>query len=311
MILTVTANASIDKAYRLEGPLTDGTVHRVITCDDSAGGKGLNASRAIVTCGEDLLATGFVGGNNGRYLCELAAKDGLREDFVRVSQETRCCVNVLEANRRSTEFLEPGRPVTDADVEALHQKIRAHAPQADVVTINGSVPAGITPDAYADLIELVQSYGTPCILDTSGELLKRGVGAHPTMIKPNADEIGQLLGRTITDDADVLSAALELHEAGIENVVVSLGAKGACMACSEGVFRGYAPKIDALNPVGAGDTLVGAFAVGLSRGYDAPERLRFALSCASASCLMEGTGRFNPEIASKLAAQTEVKRITL
>jgi fructose-1-phosphate kinase PfkB-like protein len=47
MITTVTLNASIDKAYRINMPLTRGTVIRVAECEDSAGGKGLNAARAI------------------------------------------------------------------------------------------------------------------------------------------------------------------------------------------------------------------------------------------------------------------------
>ena len=311
MILTVTANASVDKAYRIETPLVDGSVHRVSLCSDSAGGKGLNTARAVITCGEDSLATGFVGGNNGRYLCELANKDGIPEDFVHVSQETRCCINVLEPNGRSTEFLEPGRPVTSANVESLRKKIQALMPQTTVVTINGSAPRGMTPDDYAGLIELIRSYHKPCILDTSGELLARGIQAHPTVIKPNADEISQLLGRPVVSDSEIIEAAVELHKSGIAYVLVSLGGKGAFMVCAKGVFRGYAPKINVLNPVGAGDTLVGAFAVGFVRGYDAREQLRYALSCASASCLAESTGRFDPKIASELLEQTEVKRITL
>ena len=47
MIVTVTLNASIDKAYYLDSPVVDGTVHRVSVVDNSAGGKGLNASRAL------------------------------------------------------------------------------------------------------------------------------------------------------------------------------------------------------------------------------------------------------------------------
>ena len=169
----------------------------------------------------------------------------------------------------------------------------------------------MTADDYADLVGLVRSFGIPCLLDTSGDLLKRGIEAHPTMIKPNADEIGQLLGREISGDKELLRAAVEIHRNGVAYVVISLGAKGAFMVCGEGVFHGQVPKINAINPVGAGDTLVGTFAVGLIRKYGAQRTLAFALACASASCLMEGTGRFDLEDASKLEAQTRVKRITL
>ena len=260
MIATVTLNASIDKAYQLACPLVDGTVMRVATCIDNAGGKGMNAARAVATCGEDVLATGFVGGNNGNLLCELLDADGIAHDFVHVAAETRCCVNVLDPNGVSTEFLEPGRPVTEQDMDAMTAKIAEVAQRADVVTFNGSAPAGVEKDVYVDLIARVREAGKPCILDTSGELLMRGIEALPTMVKPNTDEIGQILGRSVSSLDEVIAAARELHERGIAQVVVSLGGDGAVMACDEGVFRGLAPKIDVVNPVGAGDTMVGAFA---------------------------------------------------
>ena len=85
MIACVTLNASIDKAYRLGHEIELGHVSRVAQVLDSAGGKGLNAARAVAASGEEVLAAGFVGGNNGRYLLDLLAKDGIAEDFVQVA----------------------------------------------------------------------------------------------------------------------------------------------------------------------------------------------------------------------------------
>ncbi len=309
MISTITLNTSIDKAYQLACPLVDGTVMRVATCIDNAGGKGLNAARAVATCGEKILASGFVGGNNGRLLCDLLDKDGIEHDFVEVEAETRCCINVLDQDGQSTEFLEPGREVTAADVVAVSEKISKIAQVADVVTFNGSVPAGITKDAYVDLIGRVKAAGKPCILDTSGELLMRGIEALPTMVKPNTDEIGQILGRTVSSVEEVYAAAQELHERGIAQVVVSLGGDGAVMACDAGLFRGRAPKIEVVNPVGAGDTMVGAFAVGMARGMAPQDQLAYAMSCASANCLSASTGHFDMADAERLLAGTVVEKV--
>lgn len=309
MICTVTLNTSIDKAYRLESPLMDGTVQRVATCIDNAGGKGLNAARAIAVCGENVIATGFVGGHTGRLLCDLLARDGIAERFVRTTAETRCCVNVLEPSGRSTEFLEPGREISGAEVEALFERIGELAAEADVVTFNGSVPRGVGDDIYADLVGRVRTMGKPCILDTSGALLERGVRALPTMVKPNADEIGQVLGHSISGVDEVCAAARELHDRGIEQVVVSLGGDGAVMACAEGLFRGRAPKIEVVNPVGSGDTMVGAFAVAMARGLSPADQLAYAMSRASANCLSASTGHFDPSVAADLLAGTVVERI--
>ncbi len=309
MILTVTLNTSIDKAYQLSTPLVDGTVMRVATCIDNAGGKGLNAARAVATCGEEVVATGIVGGNNGRLLCELLDADGISHDFVQAAAETRCCVNVLEPDGRSTEFLEPGRVVSADEARAAAEKVAELAEKADVVTFNGSVPAGMGTDAYVGLVERVKATGTPCILDTSGKLLEAGVTACPTMVKPNTDEIGQLLGRTVSGLDEVCAAACDLRDRGVSQVVVSLGGEGAVMACSEGLFRGRAPKIDVVNPVGAGDTMVGAFAVAMARGMAPADQLAYAMSCASANCMSASTGHFDMAVAEGLRAGTVVEQL--
>jgi len=309
MICTVTLNTSIDKAYRLESPLADGAVQRVAVCTDSAGGKGLNAARAIATCGEDVIATGFAGGHTGRLLCDLLARDSITERFVRTEAETRCCVNVLEPSGRSTEFLEPGRTVSEAEVRALLERIGELAAKADVITLSGSVPKSMAYDVYADLVGRVRAAGKPCILDTSGTLLEQGIRALPTMVKPNADEIGQVLGRSVSGVDEICAAARELHDRGIEQVVVSLGGDGAVMACAAGLFRGRAPRIEVVNPVGSGDTMVGAFAVAIARGLAPADQLAYAMSCASANCLSASTGRFDPSVAADLLAGTVIERI--
>ncbi|MBF0908031.1 MAG: 1-phosphofructokinase family hexose kinase, partial [Atopobium sp.] len=183
MIVTVTLNASIDKAYYLDSPVVDGTVHRVSVVDNSAGGKGLNASRAITTLNYPVCATGFVGGNNGRYLVELAHKDGITSDFIYTEQETRSCINILEPSRQSTEFLEPGQPVLPEEFLAFKAKLVQLTKEAEVVTFNGSIPKGISAANYKELIEETMAAGVPCIVDASGTLLTSCVDALPTMIK--------------------------------------------------------------------------------------------------------------------------------
>ena len=309
MITTVTLNTSIDKAYSISSPLEVGTVMRVSSCIDNAGGKGLNASRAIATAGEQVLATGFVGGNNGRLLCELLERDGIPEDFVHVEAETRCCVNVLEPSGRSTEFLEPGRPVSEDEVKEVVERVARLAERSSIVTFCGSTPAGMPDDIYVRLIDVVHQSGARAILDTSGRLLERSIDAKPDLVKPNSDEIGALLGRKVENPDEVADAAIQLHERGVAQVVVSLGSKGALMACDEGVFLGTPPHIEVVNPVGSGDTMVGTFAVAMARGMGPADQLRFAMACATANCLSASTGHFELSVAEKLAPEVLVERV--
>lgn len=310
MITTVTLNASIDKIYTIASPMEVGAVQRVATVIDNAGGKGLNCARAVATCGERVCATGFVGGHNGAYLCERLTKDGIAHDFVRTARETRCCLNIIEPSKRSTEFLEPGRPVTAEDVAAIEAKVAELAGNSDVVTFNGSVPTGCGNDIYRTLVATVRAAGKPALLDTSGKLLVGSLDARPTMIKPNTDEICAILGRKPESLEEVVAAAREVREAhGVAQVVVSLGGDGAIMSCADGEFRGVTPKIEVVNTVGSGDTMVGAFAVAIAHGMAPADQLRYAMACASANCLTASTGHFEMASAEELMAGTRVEKI--
>ena len=310
MITTVTLNAAIDKIYTIVDELAVGEVQRVATVINNAGGKGLNCARAVATCGEDVVATGFVGGHNGAYLCERLEADGIAQDFVHTAGETRCCLNIIEPTRRSTEFLEPGSPVTPAEIAEVEAKVSELAAKSSVVTLNGSAPTGCDPEIYQRLVAAIRSAGAHALLDTSGKLLVGSLAARPSMIKPNTDEICAILGRKPNSLDEVVAAAREVREThGVERVVVSLGGDGAIMSCAEGEFRGIAPKIEVVNTVGSGDTMVGAFAVALTRGMAPAEQLRFAMACASANCLTPSTGNFEMGAARELMEQTRVERL--
>lgn len=105
------------------------------------------------------------------------------------------------------------------------------------------------------------------ILDTSGKLLEMGIEAKPTLIKPNIDEIRMLTGKSCDDINDIIQAAKAVHAGGVEIVAVSLGADGSLAVGEEGVFRVEVPKIDAVNTVGCGDSMIAGFALGISEGF--------------------------------------------
>ena len=207
MITTVTLNTSVDKLYLVE-KLEDYTVMRVKKVSNTAGGKGLNVSKVAYLLGEKVSALGFVGGYNGSYVSSLLEAQGIRAGFTRIQAETRSCINIRELSTgKHTEFLEPGAPVTHAECDEFLSGYRETLPNSQVVTISGSVPAGVEVDFYGKLVSLAKQGGIPVIVDTSGALLAETVKAKPTMIKPNTDEIGQLLGRRVQSRQEVIDAA--------------------------------------------------------------------------------------------------------
>lgn len=310
MITTITLNVSVDKAYHIKETVESGKVTRVLKCNMTAGGKGLNVSRAIKICGEDVLATGFVGGHTGALVEDLLEKDEIKSRFVHTDSETRNCINILDQNNVSTEFLEPGALVSDKEIDLLIQEYDKILDESNVITISGSAPQGLNKNIYKILIEMAKKKDKKVILDASGDLLKEGIKACPTMIKPNNEEMENLLGISIKNRKEIIEGAVKLHKYGIELVVVSLGGEGALLACKDGVFQGKPPKIEVLNTVGCGDSMVAAFAVAFERGYSPIESLRYAVSVSAANALTFSTGSFLREDANKIFKKIEVSKIT-
>jgi tagatose 6-phosphate kinase len=309
MITTITLNVAIDKAYVVED-FAKNTVTRVQKCTNTAGGKGLNVSKVIKLCGENIIATGFVGGHAGAYVEDLLKEHDISTDFVHTQSETRSCINILASDGTSTEFLEPGAPVTTDEVHQFLDKINDLIEKSDVITISGSVPKGVENTIYADLVTKIKEKGKQVILDTSGDLLKNGIKACPTLIKPNSEELEALLGISINNQDEVIEAAKKLHETGIEYVVVSLGGDGALLICSEGVYHGKPPKITPVNTVGCGDSMVGAFGVALSKKLTVEEALRYAVAVSAANALTMATGSFEINDMEQLLPNVLVNRLS-
>ena len=206
------------------------------------------------------------------------------------------------------EFLEPGAPVTDAECDEFLSGYRKTLPNSQVVTISACCSCR-RGRGFLRKNWLSAKSGDLVIVDTSGALLAETVKAKPTMIKPNTDEIGQLLGRRVQSRQEVIDAAWELHQSGIPYVVVSLGKDGSVMACEEGIFQGITPDIPVVNTVGCGDSMVAGFAAAMARGKGPEEMLRLATAVSTANALTMQTGHFEQEDLDRVLPLTAVKKI--
>lgn len=309
MILTVTLNAAIDKRYVVE-EFKVGEVNRVKECAYVPGGKGLNVSKPAAVAGAEVVATGFVGGHAGNYI-EASLKDyHVKSAFYHLESESRSCINIWdEKNCVQTEFLEPGFTVAESEFQGFVEEFKELVKKADVVAMSGSVPKGLDGTAYQKLVKVVKDAGKKVILDTSGKLLEMGIEACPTMIKPNIDEIRMLTGKECNEIGEIVEAAKEIHARGVEVVVVSLGADGSLAVSDEGVFRAIVPRIDAVNTVGCGDSMIAGFALGFAEGLGIEETLRKASAISAAAALREETGYFVMEDMQRLYPQIKIEKM--
>ncbi len=292
MILTVTMNPSVDTRYQLNKLVID-DVNRV-TPEKTAGGKGLNVSRVLLQLGDDVVATGLLGGHMGAYMGELMDADGIRHDFAPIQGETRICLNILHEGNQ-TELLESGPEVSPAELDAFTAKFRALAAQANVVTISGSLPRGVEAGYYAKLVRLAHESSAKVLLDTSGASLDAALASDvkPELVKPNLSEINGLLGTSFTpEDTDALQCALaeDARFAGIPWVVVSMGAAGSMGFHNGRAFRVVTPRVQAVNATGSGDSTIAGFAHAIAAGMDDVSTLTCANTCGALNAMDPKTG---------------------
>lgn len=307
MIYTVTLNPALDRELTVPALEYD-EVLRATSSRIDCGGKGFNVSRMLAALGTPSVALGFAGGRTGDTLREGLEAIGITPEFVAIAGETRTNISIVPHDHaRHIKVNEPGPTIADAERAALVERVRTLARPGDWWVLAGSLPPGLPPSFYADLIDIIKELNGQVLLDTSGEALQVSCAARPFLVKPNGYEASQLTGLPVNTPAEALAAARALD--GIEQVVVSLGAAGALLVTGGRGWLATPPPIEQRNPIGAGDSLVGGLVWGLSQGQTPAEVLRWAVACGAATAAHDGTAVGTRDEVTRLAAQVAIDQL--
>lgn len=275
-IATVTLNPAIDQTVRVNNFRTN-TVNRGQAMQFNAGGKGVNVASFLADSGHEVAVTGFLGQDNAEIFERFFARKGIADHFVRIPGETRTGVKIVdEANQYTTDINMPGLTPQSEAIEALFAQIEQLAATCDWFVLAGALPPGVPTTLYAAIIIQLKAYGKRVVLDTSGEALREGVLAGPTVIKPNIDELQELTGQKLTGEFDIELASSGLMNNGIELVVVSMGERGAMFIDEESALVATPPVVTVKSTVGAGDALVAGLLAGLVQGMSLEDCARLA-----------------------------------
>ena len=274
-VLTLTLNPCVDRTLWPDGRV-----------DWQSGGKGVNVARVLANLGADCLALAPVGGAGGQTFAALARQEGVRLEEAPIQAQTRT-VDTYVSGSDYAQRVVVGRPpqMTPGEVEALYAQAARLIPQAKVFCVCGSACCLEAAQAGARLIQLANRLGVPTLLDANGPMLTLGVEAKPKLIKPNQKELGQLLGREIAPGGEE-AAAQALLQRGIQRVLVSLGEAGAALFTQEQSLYCPAPKVQAGNPVGSGDSFVAGYLFALLRGQSDWGALAYACAAGAANAAM-------------------------
>lgn len=273
-VVTITLNPAIDRTLVIPD-FEAGNVHRVESERRNAGGKGVNVAASLARGGHRVAVTGFLGRENTAVFEELFEAEGIHDSFLRIPGTTRTGIKITDPVRQQTTDINfPGVVPSDFDVAALRDAI--HALSADWFVLAGSLPPGVDPAIYRDLIRMLKDRGALVAVDASSEPLRLAVEAGPDLIKPNIHELEELVGHTVESSSEVAAAAADLVRKGVGCVVVSLGADGACFTTSAGSILAVPPAVEIRTTVGAGDAMVAGILSSSLRRRSVEETARMA-----------------------------------
>lgn len=285
MILTVTPNPSLDRTYEIPA-LDRGEVLRASGDRVDPGGKGVNVSRAVAAAGVRTTAVMPLGGAPGTMIAELLGAQGVDVTAVSITGQTRSNISLAEPDGTLTKINAAGPALTAEESALLLETVRTCSGGAAWIACCGSLPRGLGPEWYAEIVTRAHAAGARIALDTSGPALLAALPARPDVIKPNASELAAAVGRPLATLGDVLKAAEELRARGAAAVLASLGADGQLLVSEEGAHYGTAAVSTVRSNVGAGDASLAGF---LIAGGTGPAALASALAHGAAAVQLPGS----------------------
>lgn len=308
MILTITANPSVDISYQLDKFNID-DVTRTSDIEKHAGGKGIHVGYVLKELGSKPVHSGFAGGKLGEFIEEGLEKRGQEARFVKIKGDTRNCIAILHEGKQ-TEILEAGPTIEKEEEEEFLNKLDQISEGCHIINISGSLPKGLTSDFYKEIIKYAKKHDKFVSVDTSGKTLKDMINAKekPDLIKPNETEIADVLERKI-EKKDLKEILKEAPFKDIPYIIVSMGKDGAMVKIKDKIYNAKVPKVEAVNPVGSGDSSLAGALFAKDKGKSDEEIIKTSMTCGLLNVLTEEIAHIEIEKFDKYFEEIKVEEV--
>jgi 1-phosphofructokinase len=306
-VVTVTLNPAIDRTVTISN-FKAGAVNRVEAVRSNPGGKGVNVASALADYGHTVAATGFLGVENATIFADFLAEKGIDDHFVRIPGQTRVAIKITDpVQDETTDINFPGAQPEAGNLEKLREQIdQLAALDRTWFVLAGSIPPGVAPTIYRELITTLRGTNHRIALDVSGEPLAPALEAVPHVIKPNIHELEELLGTRLESREEIVNAARTFIAKGVELVTVSMGAKGALFVTNKEVVMATPPPVKVKSTVGAGDAMVAGIVAARLRDLPLAD-----CACLATAFSLDALVRGVSGITSPAVIQTFVQEIAV
>lgn len=290
MILTITLNPCLDTTIITNNFKLNYT-NKYNTKVENLGGKGINVSSALKNIGTDskCITLNF---SDDNFISKELSNRGLEYKLITVEGKLRNNIKIFDnSTKQMTEINQLTNIENISTIDNIIKQIKEEIDKLssnDILVLSGSVPNGFASDIYAKLIRYAKNQGVFVCLDSSGDLLKEGIKEKPNMIKPNKDELQQILNKNLNSIDEILSELEKLNNFGIDYVCLSMGEDGAIMYSNNGVYIANSLSVEVKSLQGAGDSFVAGFCKELNTNNEYL-MLKSAIACATGTVVQEGT----------------------
>jgi len=261
-IVTLTPAPTLDRTYYVHD-LVEGGVNRADSVDEELAGKGINVTRGLFLAGINAPGVVPIGNADPGVLDRTGYSDMLIPLWV--DGTLRVSTTMVIKDGPTTKVNEGPRALSGEDwnavVDLTVQTVRDLG--AKWLVVGGALPINNATSDFVDLTSLfdrMDELGVRVALDTSGTPLSVWArSGRPKVIKPNAHELASAVGRTLETVGDVIDAARELCDHGIEAVLASMGADGILAVTKTSAIIAKTDPVKVINTVGAGDATLAGF----------------------------------------------------
>ncbi len=307
MVYTISLNSSIDYTFYLRKIIFE-DINRINRKREDAGGKAVNVGKMLKRLGEEVRIITFIGGGSGKRFLKLLEEEGVSVISIPIREDTRRIFNFIEEEgERILRINEAGPTISSEERAKLFQLIeQLPLEKDDSVVLSGSIPPGLSPSTYGEIIHLLREKTKYIFLDADGEPLREGLKASPFFIKPNLWELERLAGKKIRGIEEIRKISINLLNEGLEGVAVTQGAGEVFLFTQELNLSAIPPRVDVKSPVGCGDAFLAGIIRGFFSGKNWKDALRLGVACGSAKAEIEGTGMPERKRVEELSSRVRI-----
>lgn len=250
------------------------------------GGKGANQAVTIARLGGQVTFICKTGSDIfGHQSQQLFEEEGINTSYIFSDSEHPSGVALITVDENAENCIVVASGANANLLPSDLNKADEAIAEADLILMQLEIPM----ETVEYVAEQGHRLGKKVILNPApAHPLSPSLLKHLYMITPNETEAEMISGIKITDETSAIEAAKVLVGMGVQNVIITLGSKGALAYCDKDVEMIPALKVEAVDTTAAGDVFNGALTVALSEGRSLPEAVRFACKASAISVTRVG-----------------------